>query len=129
VQRKTFIHRAASPGRCGAALANQRCRRHLAAGHTVDGVVYEEHRDLFSAIRGMNDFRGADCGEVTVTLVRDYDFAGTGALQARCGSGRPSMCNLHIAYVKIVISKDRAADGTDEHGLVLQSQVFNGLGD
>ena len=117
VQREAFVHRPPSPGRSRAALADQRGGRHLPAGHAIDRVVDEEDADLFSAIGGVDDFRGADRGQVSVALIGDHDLVGTGALQASRGGRSAAVRDLHVAHVEIVVGEDRAADGADQDGV------------
>src|SRR5690348_8798976 len=38
------------------------------------------------------------------------------------------MRDLHVAYVEIVVGKDRASDRADEHGVVLQAEFFDCFG-
>ena len=129
VQRETFVDGTASPWRSGATLSDQRGRSHLAAGHPVDRIVHEKHADFFAAVGSMHDFGGADGGEVSVSLVSDDDLAGAGALQSGRGCGSAAVCDLHVPDVKVVISEDRAADGTHENRLVLEFEIFDGFGD
>ena len=105
VQRKTFVDRAASPRRSCAALADKRGRRHLAAGHAVDGVIDEEYGNLFAAIGGVHDFSGADGSQIAVALVRQHDLVRTGSLQPRGGGRSASVSHLHVAHIEVVISK------------------------
>ena len=39
------------------------------------------------------------------------------------------MGDLHVANIEIVIGEDRAADGADEDGSVLQAEVVDGFRD
>ena len=128
VQREAFVDGTASPGRSGALLADQGRGRHLAAGHAVDGVVDEEDGDLFAAVGGVDDFGGADGGEIAVSLIGDDDAVGTGALDAGGRGGGAAVRDLHIAHVKIVIGENGAADGTDEDSSILQAEFLQCLG-
>ena len=129
MQRETFVGGPASPGRGGTVLANERGGSHLAARHSVDGVVHEEDADFFAAICGVNDFRGADGGEIAITLIADDHALRIGALDG-CGNSRSAaMSGLHVAEIKIVVSEDGTADGTDENGAVLTAEIGDGFGD
>ena len=129
MQREAFIHRPPAPGRRGAALADQRGRRHLPAGHAIDRVVDEEDADFFSAIGGVDDFGRADRGQVSIALIGDHNLVGTSALQARRRCRRATVRDLHVAHVEIVVGEDRAADGADQDRPILQAQIFQRLGD
>lgn len=111
-------------GRCGF-LADKRRRRHLAAGHSINGVVHEEDRDFLAAIRGMHDFCCTDSRQVAIALVRNYDFVGTGPLNARGGRRRAAMGDLNVTDVKVIVGEDGAAHGTDQDGLVLELQILD----
>ena len=128
VHGEAFVHRAASPGRSGAALADERGGGHLAASHAVDRVVDEENGDLFSAIGGMDDLGRADRGEVAISLIGDHNLVRAGALQSGSGSGSAAMRHLHVAHVKIVVSENGTADRTHQDGLILQAEVFESFG-
>ena len=39
------------------------------------------------------------------------------------------MSDLHVTYMKIVVSKNRTAHGTDENGVVLKPEFLESLGD
>ncbi len=129
VQREAFVDGTASPGRSGAALSDQRGRSHLSAGHPVDRIVHEKDADLFATVGSMHNFGGADGGEVSVALVSNDDLVGAGALQSGGGCRSAAVCDLHVPDVKVVISEDRATDGTDKNGLVLELEIFDGFGD
>src|SRR5208283_3158772 len=119
VQREAFVDGTASEGGRGALLADEGCGGHLAAGHSVDGVVDEEYGDMFAAVGGVDDFGGADGGEVAVALIGNDDAVGTGALDAGGTGGCAAVRELDVAHVDIVIGEDGTADGADEDGPVL----------
>ena len=77
----------------------------------------------------MNDFGGADGGEVAVALIGDDDVVGTGALDAGGAGGSAAVGDLNVAGVEIVVGENGAADGADEDGLILQAEFFDSLGD
>ena len=129
VQGVAFIHGTTSPRRRGALLAEERRGRHLATGHSVNGVVHEEHRDLLATVCGMHDFSRADGGEVAVALIGNDNFFRTGALYSSSAGRRAPVGGLHIAHIEVVIREHRATHRADEDGAILQTQVFDGLRD
>ena len=69
MHRESFVAGAPAPRRGGADLADQRGGRHLSARHAVDGVIDEEHRDVFPAIGGVNNLRRADGRQIAIALI------------------------------------------------------------
>jgi len=72
---------------------------------------------------------GADGCEVAVTLIRDDQAAGIGALQRRGHGGSAAVRGLHVADIEIIVSEHGAADGTDKDRAILQAHVRDGFGD
>ena len=72
----------------------------------------------------MYDLGGADCRQVAVSLIGNDDLVRAGSLDSRGRSRRAAVRNLHIANIKIVVGKHRAADRTHENRLVLQPQFL-----
>ena len=70
--------------RCGCRfLAQKCCRRHLSAGHAVDGVVHEDRDEVLAPVRSMNHLGRPDGGQVAVALVAEDELVGPDALEAR----------------------------------------------
>jgi len=128
VERVAFVGRPASPGRGGALFSDHGGGRHLAAGHAVDSVVHEKDSDVFAAVGGVHDFGGADGCEIAVSLIGDDDSSGTGAFDGGCRGRGATVSDLDVTHVKVVIRKDRAADGTDEDRFVLHPQFLERFG-
>src|SRR4051812_37707047 len=101
----------------------------MTSGHPVDAVVDEEDGDVLATVGGVNDFRGADGGEIAVTLVGDDHRVRIGALHGSRNRGRASVSGLHVAGIEIVVGKDGTADGTDEDGVVLNVEFLESFGD
>ena len=114
VHRVAFGDGTAAVGSGCALLADQRGGRGLSAGHAVDGVVDEDDGDVFAAIGGVQNLRGADGRQIAVALVADDDALGPAALDGSGYRGSAAVRGLHIADVEVIVGKDRAADGTDE---------------
>jgi hypothetical protein len=129
VHGEAFVPLVATEGGCGAFGAEQRGGRHLAAGHTVNRVIDEHHRDGFAAIGGMHDFGAADGGQVAIALIAQNNALGTAALHCR-GYGRGAPVGyLDVAHVEIVVSEYRAAYRADEDGAILYAQFVDGARD
>ena len=84
-------------------LARQRRRGHLAAGHAVNGIVDENHGDIFPACRGMDRLRRADGGQVAVALVGKDDILRAGPLDAGCDGRRSAVGSLDAVAGKICL--------------------------
>src|ERR1017187_3510780 len=121
MQRIPFCGGAAPARRGGALLSQQSGRRSLSAGHAVDSVVHEDHRDVFAAIGRMQNFRGPDSGQVPVALVANYYALRPAALHRRGYGRRATMSGRYIADVEVVVSENRAADRADENWLGLDA--------
>src|SRR5205807_6416902 len=113
-----------APGRRRAALADQGGGRHLPTRHAVDCVIDEEDADLLTAIGGMNDLSGADRRQVAVALIGNHDLVRAGALQSSSGRGSTPVRHLNVPHIEVVVRKYRAADGTDENGLILEVEFL-----
>ncbi len=127
-KRKPFRKDLAPGRRRRRVLAEQRRRRHLAPGHPVDRVVDKEDRDVLAAVRRVQDLVSSDRREVSVALVADHEAVGQRALDRRRDRGRAAVRHLDVADVKVVVRKDRAANGIDEHGAILRAELVDGLG-
>src|SRR5208337_1781084 len=114
--------------RSSALLPDHSGWRHLSTGHAVDSVIHEKDRDLLPAVGGMHDLGGADGCQIAVSLIGNDDLIRARSLYCRGRSWCTAVRNLHIAYVKIVVGKHRAAYRTHEDGLVLQPQVLQRFG-
>ncbi len=77
----------------------------------------------------MHDFRSSDRRQVSVSLIGNHDLVGTGPLQSGGGSRSAAVRDLHVAYVKIIVSKYRAPYRTYEDSLILNTQFLQSLGD
>src|SRR5262249_28079416 len=99
----------------------------LAAGHSVDTVVYKDDGDGFSAIGGMHDLGGADRGQVAIALVTDHDAVRPAALDGARHSRRTPVSDLNVADIEVVIREDGAAHGTNEDGPVLYAKRIDRL--
>ncbi len=129
MQRQALVAGAASPGRGRGHLADERGRRHLAAGHAINRVVDEEDADVLAAIGGMHDLRSADGREIAIALVGHDDGLGMRALERGGRRGSASVGDLHVAHIEVVVGEDRAADRTHQDGAVLQAKFGERFGD
>src|SRR5579884_3886457 len=77
----------------------------------------------------MDDFGGADGGEIAVTLVRNDDGVGVGAFEGGCGRGSASVGHLDVADIEIIVGEHGAADWADENGAVLDPEILEGFRD
>ena len=128
VQRVAFVQRVAAERGRGGLLAERGGGRHLPAGHAVDPVVDEDHRDGFAAIGGVDDLRRADGRQVAIALIADHDALRPAALHGRGHRGGAPVRHLNVAHVEIVVGEDGAADRADQHRAVLDAQFVDGLG-
>ena len=126
VQRIAFIQRIAAVRSRRALLTEQRGRRVLPAGHAVNGVVDENHGDVFAAIGGVQNFRRTDCRQVAVALVADDDALRPAAPTAGGDRGCAPVRGLHVAYIEVVVRKYGAAHRADEDGPVLDAELIDG---
>ena len=110
-------------------LAHERRRRHLAAGHAVDGVVDEDDGDRDAELRGPDDLGEADGGEVAVALVGDDDRLGVRELVADGDGGGAAVRGLRVADVEVVVEEDGAADRGDGDRPVLDAELLDRLGE
>ncbi len=113
----------------GGALADQRGRRELPAGHAIDGVVHEDDRDRQAHLGDGDGLGEADRGEVAVALVGDDDGLGVGQLVAQRDRGGAAVGGLGVADIEIIKGKHGAAHRADEDGAVLQVQLLDDLGE
>ncbi len=109
-------------------LAQQSCRSGLASGHAVDGVVDEDHGDVFTAVGGVQNFRRPNGGKIAVPLITDHNARGTAALHRRSHGRRAPVRGLHVPHVEVVIGEGSAADGPDHDGAVLHTQIVDRFG-
>tara|TARA_B100001123_G_scaffold406229_2_gene497301 strand:+ start:2169 stop:2831 length:663 start_codon:yes stop_codon:yes gene_type:complete len=83
-------------------LVWQRCRRHLATCHSVDGIVDEDYGDILATVEEVDRFRGANHREVSVSVIADYHTIRLGSLDSggyrRC-SAVSSIDQVHISCI------------------------------
>ena len=115
--------------RGGGLHTQQRGRGHLAAGHTVDGVVDEHHRDVLAAVAGVDGLGGTDSGQVTVALIGEHVAVGVEALDGGGDSGSAAVGSLLEVDVEIIVGHHRASHGGHADGLVLYAEFLDDLGD
>ncbi|KJU86250.1 hypothetical protein MBAV_001557 [Candidatus Magnetobacterium bavaricum] len=86
-------------------LVKERCRGHLSACHAVGGIVYKEHRQVFTPVGGVYDFGHPYGCQVAIPLVGKHYRLRVDSLERR-GYGRgSSVCTLYYVKVKVVIGK------------------------
>src|SRR5581483_5040379 len=119
VQRIGFVGRVASLRGGRTYLTQQGGRRHLAAGHAVDGVVDEDDGDGFAAIGRVQNLRRTDRGKIPVALIADDNTFGPGSLDGGGYSRSPPMRRLDVADIEVIVGEDRTAHRTDQDGPVL----------
>ena len=76
----------------------------------------------------MHDLRRADGRQVAVSLIGDDNLVGTRPFDCRGRSRRAAVRDLHVAHIKIVVGKHRAAHRAHEDRLVLQPQFLQRFG-
>ena len=124
------MKRVAAVGARRRLLPHERGRRHLAAGHPVDGVVDEDDADAACpSWAALDDLGEADRGEVAVALVADDDGLGVRELVPERHRRRPAVGGLGVADVEVVVEEDAAADRRDGDRPVLDAQLLDGLGE
>ena len=123
VHREAIGPLVAAEGRRGGLPAERRGGSHLAAGHAVDTVVNEDHRDGFAAVGGVDDLGGADGRQVAIALVGDHDALRPAAFDRRGHRRRAPVRHLDVAHIEIVVGEYRAAHRADEHRAVLHAQT------
>ena len=126
VQRIAFVGRAAPPGSGRALLSQQGGRRHLSAGHAVDGVVHEDDRNVLATIGRVQNLRRADGRQIPIALVADDDALRTAPLHAGGHGRRTPMRGRDIAHVEVVVGEDAAAHRANQDGFVLNLQIVDG---
>ena len=92
-------------------LSHERGGSQLAAGHSVDRVVDENHRERDTQLSRGHDLREADGSEIAVPLVADHDGVGVGDLVPQSHRRGASVSGLRVSDVEVVVEEDRAADG------------------
>ena len=92
-------------------MADQSGGGHLAAGHTIDGIVDEEGAELLAALSSVNDLVGADGGQVTIALIGKHRGVGMHALDAGGNSGGTTVRRLHHINIHVLVSHNGAAHG------------------
>src|SRR3989339_435033 len=80
--------------RGGCFLREDGGRRHLPAGHPVNGVIDKYNRYIFTSVGCVKTLRGTDCGKIAVSLIREDDPIGQNPLQAGGGCRTPAMLCL-----------------------------------
>ena len=110
-------------------MPGQRGRRHLAAGHAVDGVVDEDHGDVLTAQRGVHDLGQSDRGQIPIALVGENNPIGQHALHAGRHRGRAAMRRFDKIDFKIVVAKHGAAHRRDADGVFTDAQLVDHFGD
>ena len=129
VQRVARLQRIAPVRRGFRLLAHERGRGHLPAGHAVDRVVDEEHRQLLAAVRRLHRLVEADGRQIAVALVGHHHGLVFRARDARAHGRGAAVRDLHVARVEIVVGEHRAAHGADHDRPVLQLHVRERLAD
>ena len=76
----------------------------------------------------MHGFRSADSGKVAVALVGKHGKLRVGALYACRNGGRSAVGGFDHIAVEIIICKHRAADGRYAHGVALDTELVDDLG-
>src|SRR5664279_6382627 len=112
---------------CGRDLADQCCRRHLASGHAVNGVVDEEYGQFLSPVGGLNGLIESDGSQISVSLIGDDDGIIFCPGDASSDSGGPSMGGLNIPGIKILAGEDGTANGADHDAPILNTQIRHSL--
>ena len=108
-------------------LAGQTGGSHLAAGHAVNGVVDEDDGDVLVTGSGMDGLSHTDGSQVTVTLIGEHDVLRAAALDAGGSSGGSAVGSFDHIAVKVVVSHDCAANGSNTDGLTLDAQLVDDL--
>ena len=110
-------------------LSRQARRGHLAAGHAVDGVVDENHGDVFASGGGADGLAQADGGKVAVALIGEDDVVGQRPLHACGDRGGAAVGGLDHVAGEVVRGEPGAADRRDADGPALDAQLVDALGD
>ena len=95
LQRISVKVYAASVWRSGCLLPFKRSRRHLAACHSVYGVVDKYYGYVLAAVGSMYRLCRTDCGRVAVALICEHHVAGVEALHRARHSWRTAMGGLN----------------------------------
>ena len=95
----------------GSLHAEQGCRSHLTAGHTVNGIVDKDDSDILATVAGMYSLCRTDSRQVTVALISEYQSTGIEAVGSGGQSGRTAMGSLDPVDIDIVISKTAQPTG------------------
>src|SRR5690606_14921714 len=83
----------------------ERGRRHLSACHPVYAIVYKNHKDVFTAVTGMQNFSGTNGGQIPIALIGKDKLIGVKPYNAGCNSRSPSMSSFLPVDVDVVICK------------------------
>ena len=119
----------ATEGAGGGDLTGHGRRRHLAAGHAVDGVVDEDHRHLLAAVGAVDDLGHPDGGEIAVSLVGEDHQIGPRPLDPRGHRRRPAVRRLVEIGLEVVVGQHRAPHRRHADGPFADPELIEHLGD
>ena len=77
----------------------------------------------------MDDLSGSNGREIAVALVGNHHALRVGALERRCHRRSPPVRCLHVAHIKVIVGKHRAAHRTHKDRAVLHAHVRDGFCD
>ena len=107
--------------------AHERGGGHLPACHAVDGVVHENHRDVFAAVQGVDSLARTDTGDITVALIGEHEAVGPQALAGSGERGGAAVGGFLPVDVDVFVGEHGAAHGTDADGLFFHAHFGNHL--
>ena len=76
---------------------------------------------------GVDDFSGADRGQVAVPLIGEHRLVRVGPLDAGGGSGSPAVGGLDSVAGEVTARKDRTANRAHTDGAVDNAQLLHDL--
>ena len=127
MERMSSQGRIATERRGGSLLALERSRRHLSAGHAIEGVVDEDAAKLLTTACRLECIVEADGTKVAVALIGNGDGIGTCPARAGGSGGCAPVCGGYVRSIPVVVGEHSATYGIHKNRIVLKPHLGAGF--